>query len=385
MSAQVGAERNRAGCAGWDGSGSSRRRWPGGDGRAFFPLSVLPFVFLLCVALIDCGGTTTSTGPPEPQPPTEPPVRPVPCNLAGDICEERVVIGSGVHLRVFSTHALTVGDPAIERGMIVVHGNNRDPDNYFVSGITAATNGGASGTTAVVAPYFQTVDDGPASDEAYWSSPGWKRGNLSRPEGPSPRVSSYAALDSIVNLFLNVARFPALREIVVTGHSAGGQVLHRYAATGRAEESAREGVAFRYVAANPSTWLYLGPERENASGDFTVPGGVGCDDYNEWHYGLDDRNSYANALEADTIGALLTRRDVRILIGDADTLSASLDVSCGANLQGANRFLRGRTLVRYMDALHSGHRHVEMIVPGVGHSNRSMWTSPVGLRSLFGS
>ena len=296
------------------------------------------------------------------------------------------MIGSGVYLPVFGTHELSTGHEAVSRGLIVVHGNNRDPDSYFVSGVSAVSQGGATGTTAVVAPHFQTIDDGPESDEPYWSSPGWKRGNLSLSEGPSPRVSSYAALDSIVRLFLNAGRFPALREIVVTGHSAGGQVLHRYAATSQVEEGARDGVSFRYVVANPSTYLYLGPERENLSGDFTVPGGVGCDDYNEWHYGLEDRNSYAEALEADTIRAHLSRRDVRILIGDADTLSASLDQSCGANLQGVNRFVRGRTIVRFMEVLYAGgHGHIEMVVPGVGHSSRSMWTSPVGLESLFGN
>ena len=116
-----------------------------------------------------------------------------------------------------------------------------------------------------------------------------------------------------------------------------------------------------------------------------MPGG-GCDDYDEWHYGLQDRNSWAERLEADTIRALLSRRDVRILVGDADTLSASLDVNCGANLQGPNRYIRGRTIVRFMDSLYAGHGHVEMIVPGVGHSSRSMWLSrrrtAVALREL---
>ncbi len=317
-------------------------------------------------------------------PPPDPPARPVPCNLASAICAERVVIGTGVHLPVFSTHSLSVGDEAARRGLIVVHGNSRNPDDYFISGIAAVTNAGASGATAVIAPHFQTVEDGPDPDEPYWSSPGWKRGNLSRPEGPSPRVSSYAALDSIVRLLLDINRFPAMQEIVVTGHSAGGQLLHRYAATSRVEEGARDGVSFRYVVANPSTYLYLGPQRENADGAFTLPG-RGCADYNEWHYGFDDRNSWAEALEADTIRALLVRRDVRILIGDADTLSASLDQSCGANLQGLNRYRRGRTIVRFMEALYPGHNHTEMIVPGVGHSSRSMWTSPAGLESLFGT
>ena len=237
--------------------------------------SLTPLLLVLFTGLTACGGAMTETEMVEPPPP-EPPVRPVPCNLAGSICAERVVIGSGEYLPVFSTHSLSTGDEAVWRGLIVVHGNNRDPDNYFISGIAAVTNGGAAGTIAVVAPHFQTVDDGPQSDEPYWSSPGWKRGNLSLSEGPSPRVSSYAALDSIVRLFLDTSRFPAMREIVVTGHSAGGQVLHRYAATSRVEEGARVGVSFRYVVANPSTYLYLGPERENLSGNFTVPGGIGC-------------------------------------------------------------------------------------------------------------
>ena len=361
-----------------------RRAWrEGSPHESLRPL--VPFLLLLLAGLAACGGAgSTAVTEPEPTPPPEPPTRPVPCNLAGAICAERVVIGSGVYLPVFSTHELATGDAGVSRGLIVVHGNNRDPDTYFLSGIAAATQGGVAGHTAVVAPHFQTVEDGPAPNEPYWSSPGWKRGNLSLSEGPSPRVSSYAALDSIVRLFLDAGRFPAMREIVVTGHSAGGQVLHRYAATSRIEEGAPDGVSFRYVVANPSTYLYLGPERENLSGNFTVPGGVGCDDYNEWHYGLEDRNSYAEALAADTIRALLARRDVRILIGDADTLSAALDVSCGANLQGVNRYVRGRTLVRFMEALYPGHRHVETIVQGIGHSNRSMWTSREGLGSLFG-
>ena len=79
-----------------------------------------------------------------------------------------------------------------------------------------------------------------------------------------------------MDAFLTSSRFPAIEEIVVAGHSAGGQVV-------------------------------------------------------------------------------LVRHDVRILIGDADTTSASLDQTCGANLQGPRRYHRGRTLVRFMDELYAGH------------------------------
>ena len=87
----------------------------------------------------------------------------------------------------------------------------------------------------------------------------------------------------------------------------------------------------------------------------------------------------------DSIRAQLVRRDVRILLGDADSLTASLDVSCGANLQGRYRFERGQTLVRFIDALYPGNSHQEMIVPGIGHSSSGMYLSVVGREALFGN
>ena len=334
--------------------------------------------FALLVALAACGGSTMT---PDPDPVE--PERPVPCTFGNATCAERVEIVSGRFLPVFSTHLLSEGDAGVTRGLIVIHGNNRDADTYFETGVVAAATAGVASSTATVAPHFQTIDDGPESDEPYWSSAGWKRGNLSRPEGPSPRVSSYAALDRIVDAFLNSSRFPALREIVVAGHSAGGQVVHRYAATTE-HRSTGSGIPIRYVVTNPSTYLYLRHEREDESGEFVVPG-TGCTDYDDWHYGLVNRNSFAERLEADSIRAQLTRHDVRILLGDADTTSASLDVSCGADFQGRHRYDRGRTLVRFMDEMFAGHAHREMIVADVGHSSRSMWMSEVGGAALFGN
>jgi len=57
--------------------------------------------------------------------------------VANSICAERVVIGTGVYLRVFSTHELATGDQSVSRGLIVVHGNSRNPDTYFERGIIA--------------------------------------------------------------------------------------------------------------------------------------------------------------------------------------------------------------------------------------------------------
>ena len=306
-----------------------------------------------------------------------------PCQTANSLCQERIAIGDGHLLPVYRTHALDMEHEEVTRGLIVIHGTNRNADTYFSSGVQAAADGGQRSTTVVISPQFQTEDDGPAVDEPFWSSSGWKRGHLSSTNGPSPRVSSYAALDSLVAQLLDSSRFPALQEVVVTGHSAGGQVVHRYAATSTLQER-HPGTRFRYVVANPSTYLYLRPERAGGGGEFSTPTDQGCEDFDDWHYGLEGRNTYASAVPADTIRVQLSRRDVRILIGDADSLSAALDVTCGANLQGPYRYARGQNLVRFMDTFFPGHGHREMVVPGIGHSNRSMWLSETGLQSLFG-
>lgn len=343
--------------------------------RSASPSRLAPSLFLFAVA---CGGGAVT---PDPDPVE--PERPVPCTSGNATCAERVEIVSGRFLPVFSTHLLSEGDADVTRGLIVIHGNNRDADAYFETGVAAAATAGVAGSTATVAPHFQTIDDGPESDEPYWSSAGWKRGHLSRPEGPSPRVSSYAALDRVVDALLNPSRFPALQEIVVAGHSAGGQVVHRYSATTE-HKSTSSGIPIRYVVTNPSTYLYLRPEREDESGGFVVPE-TDCADYDDWHYGLRNRNSFAERLEPDSIRAQLIRHDVRILLGGADTTSASLDVSCGADFQGRHRYDRGRTLVRFMNEMYAGHAHRETIVPGVGHSSRLMWMSQEGAGALFGN
>jgi hypothetical protein len=301
-----------------------------------------------------------------------------PCRLAVDACAARLEVAPDRWLRHFRTHDLDAAAPGVTHALVLVHGANRNAPFTFSTGIQA-TAGARAETTAVVAPHFITTDEAPRPDEPFWSSGGWKRGHLSRTEGPSPRVSSYAAIDTIVARLSDPARFPDMQEIVVAGHSAGGQVTHRYAAGGMEPR----GVPIRYVVANPSTFLFLGPERPDGAGGWSVPAPGACTDYREWHYGLENLNTYMRRLPGGAIEANLVGRDVAILLGDADTGSSQLDVSCGANLQGPHRFARGRALLAYMDAFHPGHRHTHAIVEGVGHSSRGVFLSDEGLAILF--
>lgn len=349
------------------------------SGARILPAAAIPAATLLAWA---CGSA--------PEPPVGPPsddttaARPVPCATTAAECQERIEIDDDLFLPIYSTHALSAGDARVNRALIVVHGIDRNADDYFLTGNAAAQAARAQEVTVVVAPRFQTADDGPEGDEPFWSTAGWRKGHLSRPEGPTPRVSSYLAVDRLFETLADRALFPQVAEIVLAGHSAGGQLVHRFAATSPAEDASVPAARIRYVVANPSTYLYVRPERWQGQ-VFQVPDKTLCSEYDEWHYGLEDRPNRTEGLAIDTVQARMSRRDVRILIGSADSTSANLDVSCGANLQGPYRFERGRILVRFMDRFFDGHRHRELIVPDVGHSSRRMWTSQVGLGALFGT
>ena len=329
-------------------------------------------LLILLTTAVACGDAPATIFEPDPE---------GPCTSANALCAERIQVEPGVHLPVYTTYSLAEGSTQANLAVIVVHGTNRDADNYFSSMVLAAGSAKALSTTVIVSPRFQTEGDRPKIDEARWTSGGWKRGHLSLGSGPSPRVSSYEALDRILEIVTDPTLFPSVTRVVVTGHSAGGQVVHRYAATSPLDEGSL-GVPIRYAPANPSTWLYAGPERWDGS-SFSVPLGDDCPDYDEWHYGLEDRNTYARAISADSIRSLLTHRDVRVLAGDADSGSSSLDVSCGANLQGAFRYERALRLTAFMDALLPGHHHLLTVVPGVGHSSLQMFTSDPGLAAIF--
>ena len=321
--------------------------------------------------LIACGDEATG--------PEGPPVAP-PCTAADSLCMERLPLGAARYLPVYRTHSLTTGDGAVEHAVIVVHGTDRNADTYFVTMVEALRAAGALARTIVVSPDFQMKEDGPTPDEPWWSNEGWKRGDLSASDSPLERISSFATVDTLLRVLADRSRFPRLRNIVVTGHSAGGQFTHRYAGASPFAE-ALGGLPVRFVVANPSTYFWLGPERPSEDG-FARPDTTACPEWNDWPYGLADRNTYARGVGDDGIRVPLATRDVRILVGDADTLTANLDMSCPANLQGRRRYDRGRSLVRFMDVYFPGHGHRESVVPGMGHSSQSMYGSPAGKAAL---
>ena len=104
---------------------------------------------------------------------------------------------------------------AVERVVLVQHGNSRNPWSYFDTIQEAATLAGEQSTTLIVATWFPAEEDGPPSGFHVWDpgGSGWKSGDASLTD---PATSSFAVYDRIILDYLfDRAVYPALEDIVV--------------------------------------------------------------------------------------------------------------------------------------------------------------------------
>jgi hypothetical protein len=308
-----------------------------------------------------------------------------PCVSAqGTTCRGEITLEGGWRLPYWRTYALGSSSIKVVRAIIVIHGVNRNADSYFGYLVEAARLENQLDTTLIIAPHFQNWMDDPADDEIFWSDGQWKQGDRSVNAG---RVSSFAVVDEIIARLANRSTFPNLTHIVITGHSAGGQFTNRYAAGSHAQNVLPD-YAFQYVVTNPSSCLYLRTERPILSDPnmnaFSVPD-TSCR-FNDYRYGLDNRNAYMGAISAGAIQSQYRSRYVTYLLGSKDTEESDddLDESCAANFQGFNRFERGNWFSSFLQRFFPSNTHRRVTVPNVGHSAYLMYTSDQGRSVLFG-
>ncbi|MFH1267040.1 MAG: CRTAC1 family protein, partial [Planctomycetota bacterium] len=207
------------------------------------------------------------------------------------------------------------------------------------------------------------------------------------------RISSFAVVDS---LLLRLAGLnPNLEDIVVGGHSAGGQFVNRYAAGNQVHETllAAHGVNLRYLVSNPSCYLYFDAQRwvPGTEYQFAVPYDqlAVCANYDHYKYGLVETNEYMNIGSA-VLRANYAARPVTYLLGadDIDPFSGYLEKNCEAMLQGEFRLQRGLLYRAHLvdtfgpEVLPS---HFFAVVPDVAHNQRGIFTSACGVHTLFGT
>ena len=274
--------------------------------------------------------------------------------------------------------------PNVQRALIVIHGRLRNAQTYLHSAEQAATQAGQLSTTLIIAPQFLNESDGGRhalqDNVLRWHANDWMAGEPA--VSPTP-VSSYAALDQILQRLGDRKRFPDLREVVIAGHSGGAQVVQRYALTTEADKSLEsEGIKVRYVIANPSSYAYFNAQRPVVGFDPAT-----CPGFNTWKYGLKDLPAYAEGQKHHLLEQAYTSRDITYLLGakDTDPNHPALDKSCEAEAQGAYRLIRGHNYFDYLSQRHPQGLNQRLVeVPGVGHNGDQMFTSPEGQKALFG-
>ncbi|MBV9719433.1 MAG: alpha/beta hydrolase [Candidatus Eremiobacteraeota bacterium] len=324
------------------------------------------FVLLLVMPMLGVVVPVTTT----PQP-----------DNAGRLADRQFLVqtaaGSG-YARYFGTSSLD-GDATVTRALIIVHGVLRDADYYYDTGVIAANDAHALAQTFVIAPQFversELAGQNVSPQTLYWNGQ-WPGG--ADAVSPAP-VSTYDVFDAMLARLSDKTLFPKLREIVIAGHSAGGQIVQRYAVVGKAPElDANARVPVHLIVSNPSSYFYFSDWRPFPPKN--------CADFNQWRYGILGAPRYV----AGTPAELETRyvaRHVTYLMGTADTnpKESDLDRSCGGEAQGPYRFARAKYFIAYIGSRHPvGTNQDYAFVRGVPHDNRRMFASACGLAVIFG-
>jgi pimeloyl-ACP methyl ester carboxylesterase len=304
---------------------------------------------------------------------------------------------------VYGSYSLTARNPAITRALVMVHGAGRNADHYFETAMAAAFLAGALDNTIVIAPRFAAGKDSVQPNEMLWPERGdnWRSGGASPTD---PKITSFDFLDDIVKTLANKQVFPNLKAVVVTGHSAGGQVVTRYEMTSKAFNT--PGVSISYVVANPSSYAWpvadrplptgnadpngadkeaLGPNGEKVNTNFTFGpfDTTKAPRYNRWPSGLANRTGYAAGPTDEQLIKQLVERPTTYLLGQVDVLPlGGFDGSPNAMAQGPTRRARGEAFYTYVTQK-LGAKHNAIIVPECGHNDRCIFTTDIVFPAIF--
>ncbi|NLR89967.1 hypothetical protein [Flammeovirga agarivorans] len=260
---------------------------------------------------------------------------------------------------------------------LVVHGLGYDYQNQFQSIYNSIYDIGKISSTLVVAPYFSNSS---ADNNIYWTGALWRIGANSVDE-----QSSYLLLEKFLKEYVFEGKFPNLKEVLLLGHSAGGQFVQRYAALNNLEQ-AYDNYTFKYVVSDPSSYLYINNMRfSDSDGLYVVPDD--CEGYNNYHYGLADISSftdYRTDLDSTTIVEQDVSRLVTYATGTEDLDNS--DESCQANWEGGgsdivstsqnSRYKRALYMQMFYDSLYSGeHEHRLFEIEGIDHDAAGIYRS----------
>lgn len=300
---------------------------------------------------------------------------------------------NGLKLEYWSNFPLNKKNSCIKKVIFVVHGNERNAYSRFKSVDRLTKKYDLEKEILIISPAFKAIRDDFAADEYYFSSAGWKEGDKSLNLGNE--VSSFELTDKLLSTVLDADPFPYLQKVMVAGHSAGGQFAQRYALFSLLPDAFPQ-VGFSFFVLNPSSYTYPLSVRPSPLLDdvfllpyyylgsirimkpeFLISAGNCPDEYDDYKYGMNNKNDYASRIPAYQSILNYVNREVFYFLGALDTStddSDDLDLRCEAKLQGRHRLERGQNYFKLIDRYYS-HHHKIGIIPGVGHDNAGMLNS----------
>ena len=294
-----------------------------------------------------------------------------------------------ISIPYYSNEHQIIHNEQVSRIVLIVHGQNRNANDYYSYLFNISTNLNLNENTLVLAPQFLLSQDisslNLGSEYAYWSGTSqWTGGYLSSSTEQNPRpevVSSFTIMDSLIQ-FLDHS-YTSVDEIVLAGYSAGGQFVNRYASG----SSFTAGGKVKYVVAAPSHYLYFNDERSQNNFEIPIIWGqeTECAGYNRYRYGLENLNSYMGQINIDTIRYRYSSKNINYLIGNEDNGGTSY---CESTVQGEGRYQRALVYYNHLMSQFGENvieNHKIAIIDGVSHDAAQAFGSECGVFSVFES
>lgn len=241
-------------------------------------------------------------------------------------------------------------------------------------------------SVGIVAPAFLNMQDlqAGACKPQYlcFNNSYWQQGGSNKNPKMQHSISSFLALDQLLDqLFLNTT-YPALNQVVVAGHSLGGQGVQRYAVL---KKTKAYDPNVRFWIGNPGSWAWLTAQRPNTNASAATT-------YDEWPYGIHQNTSkvpsYARRDVVAQNGTLVAQRFRSRTVGYGLAL---MDVGAGvttaaAMWQGFNHLDRGSKFIISMGQDFAGGfpaSHTADFVANMTHQDYGMYTANMSLQRLF--
>ncbi|MBU1990747.1 hypothetical protein KJ691_08375 [bacterium] len=284
-----------------------------------------------------------------------------------------------------SNYSLEKKNNDITRLIVAIHSSSHNADAYFQNTLNLAHELHKENSSLIIAPQFlsRSLIDSPAqANYLYWNTYPFLGSSKAVYKNQKIQLSAFEILDTLLYEVTDRGNFSNLKDIIIFGHSAGGQFVNRYAAFSRFKKNA---LNVRYVVMAPSSYLYFNAQRPLGKTEHTPQ-----KRYNSWGYGLQELYLVHKKYNVTpkTMQKQYFHSKVIYLVGslDTNTKDTSLSKKQAAAMQGSNRVQRAQFYKEHLQQHFSKEilkRHKFFIIHGVAHTSKGLIYSQEGKKALF--